>query len=312
LPSSVPPRPAAARALAESRALRAALARASAAGRPFHVVHTAHLPAPRRLGVPFTLTLHDLKSVSPVERSALRRLTGRAVVADAVRRAARVLAVSAALGRELTERFGLPAERLALVPNGADHLTVLPRRPGAAMLYVGHVEPRKHLEVVVRALALDPDLPSLELAGAERGDEGRRLRALAAELGVGERLAFLGEQDDDDLARLYSAARCVVLPSRREGFGIPALEAQRAGAPLAIADLPALVEVAGEEVPRFDPWAPDAPAACARALRAALATDVAALERAAQRAARFTWDRSAAAWLEALVAAAGAAQQRGR
>ena len=305
LPSNVPREPVFARAAAEGRALRRALARAAERGRPFDLVHTAHLPAPRGLGCPFTLTLHDLKSLAPSEHSLGRRLVGRAVVADAVRRAHLVLVVSAALGRELREVFELEPERIRVVPNGGDHLDVLPRRPGNALLYVGHVEPRKNLELLVRALAVDPELPELVIAGAERGREGERLRALAAELDVRGRVRFAGEQGDEALSELYATALCAVLPSRREGFGIPALEAQRARTPLAIADLPALVEVAGPEVPRF-PVAPglEDPAALARAVRAACATDAATLERRAARAEGFTWERAADAWYEALAAAA--------
>jgi hypothetical protein len=68
--SNVPSQPALARFLRESSALRDELERANRASRPFQFVHTDHLPAPRGLSLPFTLTLHDLKSVaSAAERS---------------------------------------------------------------------------------------------------------------------------------------------------------------------------------------------------------------------------------------------------
>jgi glycosyltransferase involved in cell wall biosynthesis len=104
---------------------------------------------------------------------------------------------------------------------------------------------------------------------------------------------LLGPFDERDLARLYATCACVVVPSRSEGFGIPALEARRARAPLCIADIPALVEVAGPAAPRFPP---DDPAACAAAIRRALATPTAELQRAGRRADRRTWGRSARAW----------------
>jgi glycosyltransferase involved in cell wall biosynthesis len=187
-----------------------------------------------------------------------------------------------------------------VVPNAGDHLVPLPRTGRGGLLYVGHIEPRKNLDVVLRALALDRELPELLLAGAERGREGERLRSLARELNVQDRVRFLGEQDDAALARLYAKAQAVVLPSRRESFGIPILEAQLARAPLAISDLPALAEIAGPDVPRF---APLDPASCVQALRAALATPKQALADHARRAARFTWERSAELWLGALDAA---------
>ena len=309
--SDVPSRPPFARAAVEGRALRAACAAAAERGAPYDLVHTAHLPAPRRLDVPFTLTLHDLKSLSPAAAALPRRLFGKRVIGDAVRRAAITIVVSQALGDELRATFDLSPERIRVVPNGGDHLDVLPRETGpdsctgAPLLYVGHVEPRKNLELLLRALALDAELPELYVAGAERSDEGERLRAVAAKLGVRERVRFLGHLDDDGLAHQYARARCVVLPSQREGFGIPVLEALRAGAPLAVADLPALREVAGDGVPCFDPT--DAQA-CVDALRRALATPADELERRARRAERFRWDASAEAWFAALGAAAEAAR----
>ncbi len=299
LPSRVPAGPAPARAAFEGRALKRCLA-----ARSFDLVHTAHLPAPVSLPVPYTLTLHDLKSLTLRSEPLARRLLGPAVVRRAVTRAAGVMVVSETLRRELRERFELAEERVHVVPNGADHLPVLPRRvePGAPLVQVGHLEPRKNVALVLRALAADPGLPPLHLAGAPRGGEEQRLRALAAELGVAERVRFLGLLDDGELAELYARAACVVFPSLREGFGIPAAEAQRAAAPLAISTSPALVEVAGPDVPSF---APDDPTGCARAIRAALEASAEDLRRGAERAARFSWQRSAELWVEAWRLAAG-------
>ncbi len=395
LPSNVPSGPPLARVVAESRALAAELERARAEGRPFDVVHTAHLPAPRLPpGVARTLTVHDLRALelpargappprrppprrpdARVERAAdaggepsgpdssarssgdgaapadetgpangpvpaseapagdagferarpkgfaafesllgmaglaglaavppalrfpfaaglARRLVAPGMIARALSDARAVVTVSETVRASLLERFALPAGRAFVVPNAADHLDVLPRRqrPDAPILHVGHVEPRKNLELLVRALALDPGLPPLWLAGRDARGERARLERLARELGVEERVRFLGPVDDARLPELYAEAACVALPSLLEGFGIPALEAMRARAPLAVSTAGALVEVTGGLVPRF---APDDARACVRALREALAAPPAALERAAARAADFTWDRSA-------------------
>ena len=289
LASSVPARPALVRALLESAALRRALAAGRTAGRPFDLVHMAHVPAPRAMGVPFTILLHSSRSAS--------RPFGRAVLGDALRRAAIVLAVSESLRQELVALGAVP-ERTLVVPNAADHLAIHHRHPGEnpALLHVGHIEPNKNLSLLLRALALDPTLPALLLAGEPKRGEDRRLRRLARRLDVEPRVRFLGLVGDDQLAHLYARAACVVLPSLRESFGIPALEACRAGAPLAVSDIPALIEVAGPDVPRFDPRDP---AACARAMRAAMATPAAELARAAEHAARFTWDRSAGQLVDA-------------
>ena len=303
LRSDVPPRPALRRAAREGRALRRHLE--AAAGRravPFELVHTGHLPVPRALSVPYSVTLHDLKSLTLRFEPAVRRLFGRLVVGRAVQRAAAVIVVSETLKRELLERFRLERERIHVVPNAATHLEPLPRDPsaGIGLLHVGHVERRKNLDLLVRALAADPELGRLTLAGESRGGERERLIGLATDLGVGDRLHFTGLASDRALSLLYASATCVVLPSLREGFGIPALEAQLAGAPLAVSRIPALLEVAGEDTPSFSPG--DA-AECAAAIRVAKEMPEETRRAAAARAARFTWDRSAELWVEALCTA---------
>jgi len=286
------------RARSEPRAIRTALERAERAGRPFDFFHTAHLPAPTGIGARYTLTIHDLRHVDSRVSSIARRAAATLVLRRALDHAALVLAVSASVLADLVVLHKVPEERVRLVPNAADHFTPLPRSPAsdAPILCVGHVERRKNLELVLRAMHLDRELPRLEIAGAAKRGERERLMRLAEKLGLAARVSFLGAFDDRELPRLYARAACVVLPSRLEGFGIGALEAMRARVPLAISHLPALMEVTGTEAPSFPV---DDPAECARAVRSALSQSTAAIERAAAIAARSSWDGSAKAWFDA-------------
>jgi len=301
LTSDVPAGPPLARALREGAALRRALAEARARGAPFDLVHTGHLPAPRGLAVPCTLTLHDLRALSLEHTPFSRRFVARSVIGAAVRGARLVVTVSETVGELVRAHFHPRA--LRVVPNAGDHFVPLPRAASAdaALLAVGHLEPRKNLALLLHALAHDPGLPPLTLAGTGRLDEEARLRALAAELGVAARVRFLGAVSEAELAALHASAAAVVIPSRLEGFGIGVLEAQLARVPLAITSVGALSEVAGADVPSF---APDDVAGCAAAIRAALAQPPERLEEHARRAQRFSWDASAqllcAAWSSAL------------
>lgn len=295
--SDVPPG-AWARARQEPRALRAAFEHAAQGGRAFDLFHAAHLPVPTRIGARYTLTIHDLRHTDRRFSSVARRIAAEIALRRALDRAALVFAVGASVRAELVARFGVSAERVRIVPNAADHFTPLPRHAAAdaPMLCVGHVERRKNLEIVLRAMHVEPRLPRLEIAGAAKHGERERLARLAEELRVSSRVSFLGPFDDRELAALYARAACVVLPSHLEGFGIGTLEAQRARVPLAIASLPALLEVAGAETPSF---APDDPEACARAILRALSASPTTLDRAEANAARFSWDASARAWFDA-------------
>jgi glycosyltransferase involved in cell wall biosynthesis len=218
------------------------------------------------------------------------------VISDALRRACVVFTVSHTLQRELIEHLGAPADKLVATLNGCDHLPLEARQPAhdAPLLCVGHLEPRKNIATLLRALALAPDLGRLQLAGAAKGDERQRLERLVRELGLTERVEFLGLQDDRALARLYARCRAVVLPSLREGFDLPLAEALRAGAPVACSDLAVHRELAGEGACYFDPTSS---AALVDALRAA---------RAPHAAPQLpSWDEAAHATVAAWISAVG-------
>ena len=298
VPTRVPAHPRLMRVIREGPAVRRVL---SQADHKFDLVHFGHMPPPRGLSLPFTLTLHDLRDAESDQTSQFSRAVARRLYRSAVERAALVTTVSKTVAMTLVRSYGLSPGRVRVVPNAADHLEVRPRRldQSAPILHVGHVERNKNVELLIRAIALDPGLPSVCLAGAPKGGEEERLKKLANDLGVARRVTFLGRVDEMELPGLYSRAACVALPSKLEGFGIVALEAQRAGVPLCVSDADALGEVAGSHVPRFDS---EDPQDCARAIREALSVSAAQLELDRKEATRFNWERSAEllcdAWIE--------------
>jgi glycosyltransferase involved in cell wall biosynthesis len=290
LPGSTPARPVVLRAALEARECARALREAERAGRPFDLVHTAHLPPPD-CQVPLTVLAHDLRGLDPRVSTMPRRLAARTAYARARRRAALWMVVSEAVGRDIADLLAVPPERIHLVGNGGDHFAPLPRAAaaGAPILVVGHVERRKNLEVVLRALAVDPALPRLVVHGAAKDGEDQRLSALARQLGVDGRVEWRGVAAESELPGLHAAAGVVCVPSFVEGFSLVALEAQLAEAPLCVADIPALAEIA----PLAGRFAPEDAEACARALRAELARPPRDLREARRRAAPRTWDACA-------------------
>jgi glycosyltransferase involved in cell wall biosynthesis len=106
-------------------------------------------------------------------------------------------------------------------------------------------------------------------------------------------VVFPGWINASDLEGLYQSATCFVLPSLREGFGLPVLEAMRRGVPVACSRASAVPDVAGDAAVFFDP---ESPAAIAEALTAILRDGSLAAELAAKgrkRAGMFTWRRTA-------------------
>ncbi len=184
------------------------------------------------------VTLHDLSfEADDSAMGRLDRLTFRAVVPRAARRADHVLAVSERTKRDVVSRYGVPAGRVTVTPNGVDPTFSPGGTPGDYLLFVGAIQERKDPVAALDA-ARAVGLP-LVVAGPEKDAElAEALRKGGADL--------RGYVSKDELATLYRGAAVLVLPSRFEGFGLPVLEAMACGTPVVAAPEAALREVAGD------------------------------------------------------------------
>lgn len=268
------------------------------------------------------ITVHDLQYRAVPELLTWPRRVGTAAMINlAARRARRIIAVSAFTERELVSELGLPADRIDVIPNGIG-LPIGPALPEEELrrrftlddrpiaLTVATALPHKNLPLMIDAVAaIRADRrPVLVLCGA--GTDGASLRDSARDAGIAADVRLLGFQPSDVLEGLYRLAACVVIPSRYEGFGLPALEAMVRGRPLACADIPALREVTGGAALWFSPTqASDIAGAITR-----LIEDPNLAERLSdagrQRAAAYSWDRTAEATLSCYRRALEAAPAR--
>lgn len=166
---------------------------------------------------------------------------------------------------------------------------------GDYVLFVGTAEPRKGLDVLVRALA-QTECAGLRLVVAGPPGWGNvRIRELASRAGIEDRVTVTGFVDDNQLAALYSGASVLAMPSRAEGFGLPVLEAMAFGVPVVTSDDPALVEVGGGAtlVMPVGDWNALAKAIAAAAYQQTLRQHLS--ERGLQRARAYTWHETAQA-----------------
>lgn len=154
-------------------------------------------------------------------------------------RAAASIGVSQALVQAM-EKIGMPTSRLMMMPNGVDleqfHIqssdvmrTELGWTAIPTLLSVGNLVENKGHHLAIEALA---SLPGFQLVIAGEGPERSTLERLASQLDVTSRLRFLGRVDQNQLAKCYSAADILVLPSSREGWPNVLLESMACGTPV--------------------------------------------------------------------------------
>lgn len=233
--------------------------------RGLDLLHHAGGTAPPVRGAPYVLTLHDLQ---PLEQQAthgpLKRAYLGLAIPPSVARARIVVVPSDYVRRTVLARFDLDPARVVVVPHGVDVLVgatppdVLTARydlDGPVILYPAITYPHKNhrvlLDAFAQVLAAHPD--ALLVLPGGRGGEEDRLRAQVDRLGIGDRVRRTGRISAADVAGLYRAASTVAVPSRYEGFGLPAVEAMAYGAPLVAASTTALPEVVGDAGVLVDP-----------------------------------------------------------
>lgn len=277
------------------------------ARRGIDVLHSAAYVAPLLLPCRSVVTVHDLSFIlmpeffRPGNRMYLSTMTRLSV-----RRADRVIAVSESTKRDVVRLLKVPAERVEVVYESVEPMfRPLPPAEVAAfraarglpdryVLYVGTLEPRKQLPVLLRAYAKARsdwgEMPPLVVGGGKGwGFEG--IFRLVDALGLRTSVAFPGFLPLADLPLWYNCASLFAYPSRYEGFGLPVLEAMACGTPVVTTNASSLPEVVGDAAQLVPPADVEA---LAEALMSLLSDDARRIDlsrRGLAQAARFSRER---------------------
>lgn len=236
------------------------------------------------------LTVHDLIHLRmPWPGRAKFEAYYRGPVRHAVRKAGVVLTVSQTSERAIREWLNDDSIEVVDAGNGCSDAFRLDGQvaesPDPYVLFVGNLRHHKNLDVVLRALALAPDvrvravLPEREISEAA---------ARAASLGVTNRVEWLHGVHDDHLAALYRGAVASAMPSMIEGFGLPALESVACGVPVLFwRGCDAVAEVVGDRGWALESWSD------AEEWATALTTATRSPRRVAPPEHAHDWDRTA-------------------
>ncbi len=271
------------------------------------VWHGADSRLPRFAGPALVATVHDLSARREGFSTPRFRATRERHWAAVAARADLVVTYTRAVRAEVARELGLAPERVAVVPLAPSEALAPPdaeavRRAAREhlgerpyVLCLGELSRRKNTVGAVTAFAAAGAAlgeTALALVGPPGHGAEEALEA-AERLGVAGRVRWLRYLPASEVAALLAGARALLFPTRYEGFGMPVLEAFRAGVPVVASDAASVVEVAGGAAVHA---APDDADALGRALVAVLEDPARAAELVARgraRLAAFTWERSA-------------------
>jgi len=201
------------------------------------------------------------------------------LVRHSLQRSDLILAVSECTKRDIVDLFAVDPEKIAVTwqalpalgqaaaPHPGFVKSLLQRNKvesGRYLLFVGNIEPKKNLGVLLHALAMLPEDLTLIVVGRKAWLWEKELEPAQHLFGrdFSKRVRLLGYMPAAAIQALYAHALCFVFPSIYEGFGLPPLEAMRQGCPVIASNTSSLPEVCGEAALYFNPREPDELRAC--------------------------------------------------
>ena len=288
------------------------------------LVHGLVNVLPLTTRVPGVVTVHDLSFMRMPESLTVARRTYLTRLCQAsVQRAAHVIAVSRQTADDVMHYFDIPAAKISVVYNGVaasfvpgDPITTAAFRqiknlPARFLLYLGTLEPRKNLELLLKAFARWRNQASAEerqiklvLAGG-KGWFYTEIFRLVNALDLEQSVLFPGFIAENELPLWYQAAEGFVYPSLFEGFGLPVLEAMACGTPVLCSQASSLLEIVGTSTLTFPSQSEEELAAGLALLtgQPALRADLRA--KGLVQARQFAWRNTAQATIAVYEAARG-------
>ncbi len=269
----------------------------------WHNLHQESPYWPRSRRIETVLTIHDLNFLYREDYSLIKKARKLKAHQRRVDRADVIVTVSEYSASEVRQHLDVRDKRLAVVYNGcppilaADQGEAVAGVEGPFVLGIGVMHPRKNWAALLPLLARLPDL-RLVLAGHDGGEYGEHVRDEVARLELADRVTITGPITETQKTWLMHGCEALWFPSLSEGFGMPAVEAMSVGKPVFLSARTSLPEIGGDLAYYWDSFAPEAMAEVYRRGMREFAADPGRAAALRARAATFTWERAAAAYLE--------------
>jgi len=232
------------------------------------LLHVPYFNAPIFYSRPYVVTIHDLTILHVTTGKAttlpkllyfLRKIGYQVIIRLGVKRARHIIAVSESTKNDIVKSLGTNPSKISVTYEGVDTLIAsdskTPPVKTPYFLYVGNAYPHKNLEFLIRGfgtfLVKHPNY-NLVLVGKHDFFYGR-LKQWIEQFAWKIHIIFVESASDEVLASYYKHSASFVFPSLMEGFGLPALEAMKLGAPVIVSDIPVFHELFASIPTYFDP-----------------------------------------------------------
>jgi glycosyltransferase involved in cell wall biosynthesis len=278
-----------------------------------HIIHCPMNVIPNFVRCGRVVTILDCQYFHPTSGNTfLRRLFHKLFMHISLRKANAVITISHSMKEEIFRCFGQSSSNIHVIPLGQDYSNIVYRSItpkeikkklglfNPYLLFVGFPQYRKNLTGLLRGFAgalknLERPYDLVLCGDMKEGIESdySNIQNAIEELGIRDRVRFVGYIDNSDLYGLMSSAELFTFPSFYEGFGLPVIEAMACGTTVLVSDIPVMHEVAGDAGFYVNPH--DTDDIC-KGIRKLLTDDnlrnVLAI-KGKDRAARFTWENTA-------------------
>ena len=234
----------------------------------FDIYHeTAFVPA-RITTLPVVYSVYDLSLITFRDKHPRERVWfNDFFLPRRLKYASHILTISEYIKNEINQLLGVPEKQISCahlapeqhfkpsdVTDTSDNLLKL-NLPERFFLFVGSLEPRKNLDLIIKAMELQADPIPLVLTGWSGWGDKTWLDNINQ--GLRHKVITPGHVADNTLAGLYNRAQALIYPSLYEGFGLPVIEAMACGCPVICSNNSSLPEVAGDAAILIDPRNPE-------------------------------------------------------